>query len=45
MLASQPGDQNENNLRSISSLLIQTATLFSSPDIIIMLSTEEVSMV
>ncbi|XP_019855104.1 PREDICTED: uncharacterized protein LOC109583989 [Amphimedon queenslandica] len=44
MLASQPGDQNEINLRNVSSLLIQTANLFSSPDIIIMLSTEEVSM-
>ena len=45
MLASQPGDQNENNLLSVSSLLDQAATLFSSPDIIIMLFTEEVSMV
>ncbi|XP_019848637.1 PREDICTED: uncharacterized protein LOC109580167 [Amphimedon queenslandica] len=45
MLASQPGDQNENNLRNVSSLLIQTANLFSSPNVIIMLSTEDVSMV
>uniref|UniRef100_A0A1X7SYM9 G-protein coupled receptors family 2 profile 1 domain-containing protein n=1 Tax=Amphimedon queenslandica TaxID=400682 RepID=A0A1X7SYM9_AMPQE len=44
MLASQTGDQNENNLQNVSSLLIQTANLFSSPEIIIMLSTEEVFM-
>uniref|UniRef100_A0A1X7T9F7 G-protein coupled receptors family 2 profile 2 domain-containing protein n=1 Tax=Amphimedon queenslandica TaxID=400682 RepID=A0A1X7T9F7_AMPQE len=44
MTASQPGDQNEYNLRNVSSLLVQTANLFSSPNVITVLSTKEVSM-
>uniref|UniRef100_A0A1X7UCM3 Uncharacterized protein n=1 Tax=Amphimedon queenslandica TaxID=400682 RepID=A0A1X7UCM3_AMPQE len=38
------GDQDENNLRNVSSLLDQTATLLSSPNINMIFSTDEVSM-
>ena len=38
-------DQNQDNLRNVSSLLNKTANLFSNPTIIVTLSPEEVAMV
>ena len=45
MMATESGDQNQDNLRNVSSLLNQTANLFSNPTIIATLSPEEVAMV
>ena len=45
MMATENGDQNQDNLRNVSSLLAQTANLFSNPTIIATLSPEEVAMV
>ena len=45
MMATESGDQNQDNLRNVSSLLAQTANLFSNPTVIVTLSPEEVAMV
>ena len=44
-MANERGDQNQDNLRNVSSLLAQTATLISIPTVIVTLSPEEVAMV
>ena len=44
MMATE-SDQNQDNLRNVSSLLNKTANLFSNPTIIVTLSPEEVAMV
>ena len=45
MMATESGDQNQDNLRNVSSLLAQTANLFSIPTVIATLSPVEVAMV
>ena len=44
-MANERGDQNQDNLRNVSSLLAQTANLFSIPTVIATLSPVEVAMV
>ena len=44
MMATE-SDQNQDNLCNVSSILAQTAKLFSTPTVIATLSPEEVAMV